>query len=296
MVYDLIIIGLGPAGIAAAVYAKRAGLNVLCLEKVMPGGYINYINSISNYIGIPTISGPDLAFNLFKQLKENEIEYKIEYVEKVNIKDEQKILTTNKGEYVAKNIIVATGKRPKRLNLENEAQLLGKGISTCALCDGNLFKDKDVAVIGGGDSAFSEAIYLSNICKSVYIINRSDKYRAIKELVDKVKGINNIKIINNAIVTSINATDDKLESITLNDIDRLSVDGMFTYIGSSPATEFMKDLDILDENGFMLVNDSYESKISGIYGVGDVIKKNIYQICTAINDGIVATMSIIDKR
>ena len=195
MIYDIIIVGLGPAGVGAAIYAQRSGLNVLCLEKNMPGGYVNYIDTIENYIGEASITGPELAMKLFKQIKHNNIQFKIQNVVDIKIEDKLKIVVTDKEEFKTENVIVATGHRPKRLNIENEAKLLGRGVSTCALCDGPLYKDKTVAVIGGGNSALSEAIYLSKICKKIFLIHRRDTFSADAVFVDKVSKVANIEVI-----------------------------------------------------------------------------------------------------
>ena len=295
MIYDIIIVGLGPAGIGAAIYAQRSGLNVLCLEKNMPGGYINYIDTIENYIGEASITGPELAMKLFKQIKHNNIQFKIQNVTDIKDEDDIKVVVTDKEEFKTHHVIVATGHRPKRLNIENEAKLLGRGVSTCALCDGPLYKDKTVAVIGCGNSALSEAIYLSKICKKIYLIHRRDTFSADAVFVDKVSKVANIEIVFKSKVVAIVEQDDKVKSIKLDTDQELNVDGIFIYIGFSPATNFLSKLDVLDETGYIVVDHNQESRVKGIYGAGDAIKKESYQIIPAVNDGIMAAIHISKK-
>lgn len=293
MTYDLIIIGLGPAGVSAAIYAKRAGLNILCFDKAMVGGYLNYIDKIENYPGLYGISGPDFAFNLYDTIKKLNIS--VENKEVINIEDgELKKVITSDETYLCKKVIIATGRRPKNLGLDNEKELLGKGISHCALCDGMFYKDKDVAVVGGGASALQEALYLSNICNKVYLIVRKDRFNIEGDLVNKVNEKDNINKIMGANVIEINEKDKKLESVKLDNDEVLNVSGMFIYIGFEPCTKFANSLGITDETGYILVNEKFESKIKGIYAVGDIIKKDIYQISTAVSDGAVAATNAIN--
>lgn len=293
MVYDLIIVGLGPAGVSAAIYAKRAGLNILCFDKAMVGGYLNYIDKIDNYPGLYGISGPDFAFNLSDTLKK--LNVTVENKEVINIKDgDLKEVITSDETYLCKKVIIATGRKHKNLGLHKEEELLGKGISHCALCDGMFYKDKDIAIIGGGASALQEALYLSNICNKVYLIVRKDRFNIEGDLVNKVNEKDNISKIMRVNVTTINEKDGKLESIKLDNEEVLNVSGMFIYIGFEPCTEFANDLGITDETGYILVNNSFESNVKGIYAVGDIIKKEIYQISTAVSDGVVAATNVIN--
>ena len=201
--YDLIIIGMGISGISASIYAKRAGMKVLLLEGSAPGGTVNQISEIENYPGINRISGPDFAYNLFEEVNKLGIEYKLEKVTDVIIDDSKKVKTT-KNVYEAKNLLIASGRRPKRLGLEREEEFLGKGISTCALCDGALYKNSDIAVIGGGSSALSEALYLSNIVNKIYLIHRREEFRGEDILIEEVKKRKNIELILKNEVTKLN--------------------------------------------------------------------------------------------
>ena len=210
--YDLIIIGMGISGISASIYAKRAGMKVLLLESSAPGGTINKISEIENYPGIISISGPDLAYNLFEEVNKLNIEYKLERVTDVLL-DETKTVKTTSNIYVAKYLLIASGRRPKMLGLKDEEKYLGRGISTCALCDGALYKNSDVAVVGGGSSALSEALYLANIVNKVYLIHRKEEFRGEDTLIKEVESKDNIELILNNEVTSLATKEDKIEGI-----------------------------------------------------------------------------------
>ncbi len=290
--YDLIIIGMGIGGITAGIYAKRGNLNVLLLDKGMPGGMLNNIEKISNYPGLIDIKGSDFADLLFKQVKELQIPYKFEEVISLDVNNDIKKVITRSGEYQASNIIIATGSKPKYLGLDNEKDLLGRGISTCAICDGNFYKDSDVAVVGSGNSALQESLYLANICKKVYILNRKTGFKGEDILVDKVKNTPNIEIIYGVNISKYNEVDGKIESIVLDNEAILNVKGVFIYIGYRPNTDLVKDLNITNLQGHIIVDENFETKIEGIYAIGDVIKKDIYQLVTAASDGIHAVSNI----
>lgn len=294
MIYDLIIIGMGPAGVSAAIYAKRAGLNILCLDKAMIGGYLNYIDRVDNYPGLFGVSGPDFAFKLYEHIKELDIEFKNENVVSV-INDDVKIVKTNSNEYLCKNIIIATGRKARELGLENESKLKGKGISNCALCDGAFYKEKIVAVVGGGNSAIQEAIHLASIAKKVYVVHRRDSFKADAILVEKLKSKTNVELVMNSNIVKLITENDRLSGIVLDSKKEISVDGLFTYIGFVPSTEFAFKLDITDENGYIIVNSNFETDKNGIYAVGDIIKKDIYQVSTAVADGVVAAVKVTEK-
>lgn len=293
MIYDLIIIGMGPAGVSAAIYAKRAGLNVLCLDKAMIGGYVNYIDKIENYPGM-VMSGPDLAFKFYEHIKELDIEFVNKEVISVIDGDVKKIVTSD-GEYLCKNVLIATGRVPRKLGLVNEEELEGKGISHCALCDGAFYKGKTVAVVGGGDSALQETLYLANLCEKVYLIHRREEFKVAGSLLEKIQDKDNVVRIMNTTISELGIEDDKLSSILLDSGDELEVDGLFVYVGFVPGTKFANELGITDEDGYIVVNKSYESKIKGIYAVGDIIKKAVYQVSTAVGDGAEAAINIIEN-
>jgi len=292
--YDLIIIGMGVSGVSAAIYAKRAGLNVLMLEASAPGGTLNIIPNIENYPGIKSISGPDLAFNLYNEVNELGIEHKLEEVTDVILEDIKTIKTKN-NVYQSKYLLIASGRKPKMLGIKDEKKYLGKGISTCALCDGVFFKERDVAVIGGGSSALSEAIYLSKIVNKVYLIHRRNEFRAENTLQEQIKNIKNIEIITNNNVTELITENDKLTGLKLNDRE-INVSAMFIYIGFTPNTEFLKNTELIIENGYIIVNEKNETNIKGVYASGDVIKKDIYQIINAASEGAIAAINISQKE
>ncbi len=291
--YDVIIIGAGPAGISAAIYAKRSGMKTLVLEKGMPGGLVNYTSLVENYPGYKDISGPDLAMKFYEHLQSTGAEIKTEEATKIIPGDVKKVITKN-SEYETKTIIIACGRKARELGLENEDKFKGKGISYCALCDGPLFKDKIVAVYGGGNSAFEEGLYLSTFAKEVFVLNRSKSLRADSVFQDRIKERSNIKFFDECTVTKINGKE-KLESVEINGNETINADGLFIYIGFLPATDFLKELDLCNERGYIAVNDKYETKFPGIYAIGDVDDKNIYQIVTAVSEGATAAVNAYAK-
>lgn len=293
MIYDLVIIGMGPAGVSAAIYAKRAGLNVLCLDKAMIGGYVNYIDRIENYPGM-IMSGPDLAFKFYEHIKELDIEFVNKEVLSVIDGDVKKVVT-NDTEYLSKYVLIATGRVPRKLGLDNEEELDGKGISHCALCDGAFYKGKTIAVVGGGDSALQETLYLSNLCEKVYLIHRREEFRVTGSLLEKIQDKDNVVRIMNTNISGLESKDGKLSSILLDSGDELEVDGLFVYVGFVPGTDFANELEITDENGYIIVDKHFESKLKGIYAVGDIIKKEVYQVSTSIGEGAQAAINIIEK-
>ncbi len=290
--YDLIIIGMGIGGITAGIYAKRGNLNVLLIDKGKPGGMLNNIEKISNYPGLINIKGSDFADILFKQVQELEIPYTFEEVINVSVEDDIKKVITNKNTYEAHNIIIATGTKPKYLGLDNEKDLLGRGISTDATNDGNSYVGSDVAVVGSGNSALQESLYLAKICPKVFILNRKTGFKGDDILIDKVKNTPNIEIIYGVSIREYNEINGHIESITLDNGKSLNVKGVFIYIGYRPNTDMFKDLNITNLNGHIIVDENFETSIEGIYAIGDVIKKDIYQLVTASSDAIHAVSNI----
>lgn len=282
--FDIIIIGMGISGITAGIYAKRSNKKVLIIDKGMPGGLLNNIDKVSNYPGLIDISGPDFAASLEKQVKSMDISYILEEVKEVDFSNEIKKVITSNNTYEAKKIILAMGRKPKYLGLDNEKDLLGHGLSTCAMCDAFFYKNEDIAIVGTGNSALQEALYLSNIVNNIYLINRRDGFRGEEMLVEEIKNNPKIKIIYNANIKSMNEENNKLSSITLDNGQTLNVKGVFVYIGYRPATEFIPK-EILDENGYVNVNEKLETSIKGVYAIGDIIKKDTYQLVTAASDG-----------
>ena len=296
MKYDVIIIGSGVAGMSAALYLKRANINTCIIEKNMPGGQINYTSTIENYPGFDRITGPELALNMYKQIRNNDIPLQYEQVTKIEkLKSKEIKITTDKKEYISDYLIIATGKKNKKLNIENEDKLISHGISYCAICDGALYKNENVCVIGGGESALEEALYLSNICSSVTIISRNEKLRATKNTIEQVNKKKNIKIIYKKTIKTLVEKDNKLEEIILNDDEILKVKACVVYIGSIPNNEFLNNIVEIKEDGYINTDELMQTSNENIYAIGDIRKKNIYQIISAINDGLIATNSIIKK-
>lgn len=295
--YDVIVVGSGPAGITSAIYLKRANINVCIMEKSAPGGQLNKSSTIENYPGFEKITGPELAYNFYEQILKLDIPFINEEVIKIEDKTSYKIVETNKKTYTCKGIILALGRKPRSFDNKNVSLLEGKGVSYCSLCDGPLFKNQDVSIIGGGNSALEESLYLSDICKSVTIINRRDVLRGDKMLVDKVLKKDNINILYNSEVVEFNKQDDFLESLTINTngkLNKLDVKACFIFIGYVPATDFLSNLDILDEKGYIKTDKNLKTDIPFIYACGDTINKEVYQIVTATGEGAVSAISFIN--
>lgn len=296
MDYNTVIIGSGVAGMTAAIYLARANISVCILEKEVPGGQITRTSTIDNYPGFISIGGPELATNMYNQVINLKVPYfYTEGLEILNLPD-KKIVKTKDKELICKNIIIATGRSPRKLNIPNEEKLTGHGISYCAICDGGLYKNKNVAVIGGGRAALEETLYLSKICNDVTLIHRRDEFRAEEELISEVKSKDNITVLTDKLVEEFTSEEGKLSSIIVrnrnDELEEIKVDGCFEYIGQVPNTENFRNLDVLDQDGYIQVNDNYETKISNIYAIGDCVKKDLYQIITACNDGAVVASRI----
>ena len=290
--YDIIIIGAGPSGMSAALYALRANKKVLLLEKECFGGQIINASNIENYPALPNVSGYDFATNLYNQIKSLGVILK--YEEVLEVTDKKEVITT-KDTYKGKNIIIATGLKKRKLNLENEDKLLGSGISYCATCDGNFYKNKNVAVVGGGNTALEDALYLSNIASKVYLIHRRDNFRGEKKLISEVKEKNNIELILSSNITKI-IGEDNLNSIeitdNINNISKLEIDGLFIAIGNIPDNNRFKNIIDLDENGYIIANANLKTKTDNIYVAGDTRVKTLRQLVTATSDGAIAVTEI----
>ena len=287
-----IIIGAGPAGMNAALYLKRAGIDVVLIEKEVPGGEMLKTNKIENYLGFESIDGGELALKMSKHIKDLGIKIMKDKVLKVT-KNDKFIVETEKEKLEADYVIVATGRTPRKLGLRGEDVLTGRGISYCAVCDGAFYRGKEVAVIGGGDAALTEALYLSDLCAKVYVVVRRD-LRASEVLQSRVKAKENIIVLKNVNVSKLDY-DERLSSIILDDGKTLPVSGMFIAIGGTPQLNFLDDLDVMMKNGYIVTNDKMESSVKGLYAVGDVRYKDYYQIVTAVSDGAVASLSIKEE-
>lgn len=287
--FDTIIIGAGPAGMGAAVYSARSGLNTLLLDESVPGGLLNKISIVENYLGYKSVTGADLAVDMYNHVKHENVSFKLEKVVSIKEEDEYKIVTTTKGEYKTKGVIIAIGRKPRKSGIPNEEMYAGKGISYCAICDAPLYKGKKIVVLGGGDSAFEEAIYLGNFASSVTIVVRN-KISASDALVSEAKEKNIEVIIGKEAIDFLG--DETIKQVKFNDESTIDCDGVFIYYGYQADTAFMKDLNITDEKGYIEVDNSMRTKEPFIYACGDIIKKDIYQIVTAASDGCIAALSL----
>ncbi|HBT40304.1 MAG: Thioredoxin reductase [Thermotoga sp. 50_1627] len=293
--YDVLIAGGGPAALGAAVYARRAGLSVLIVEKVLEGGQLNFTTYIDNYLGFPNIEGAELAKRMKEHAESLGTQFLNGSVEKVILDDETRAVVLDDGRTIqAKVLMIATGTDPKRLNVPGESELIGKGISYCATCDGYFFKEKDVVVVGGGDTAINDALYLSKIARSVTVIHRRDKLRAVKILQEKAFQRPNIKFLFDSVVERF-VGENKLERVVVknvktNETSELHVEGVFVAIGSVPRSDLVKGFVELDENGYIITNEWMETNVPRLYAIGDVRKKNVRQIVTAVADGAIAAV------
>ena len=291
--YDVIIIGAGPAGLTSALYLLRANKKVLVLEAKSYGGQIINASNVENYPGIESISGFDFATNLYNQVVKLGGEIKFETV--IRVEEDRRVITS-KNEYNSKVVIIATGAANRKLNIENEEKFIGKGISYCATCDGNFFKNKEVAVNGGGNTALEDAIYLSNLCSKVYLIHRRDEFRGEDKYVEELKNKSNVEFILNSKITSINGSD-KLESITVNEDKEIKVDGLFIAIGQEPKNDIFSNVVDLDNKGYIITHDDVYTKTEFIYVAGDTREKELRQLTTAVSDGsIAATIALKEMR
>ena len=291
--FDCIIIGAGVAGTTASIYLKRWNFNILLLEKNMPGGIISNTSIIENYPGIKKIDGSTFAMNLYEQIKELDINYKYGNASEITKKNNLFIVNTDLGNYQTKSIIIATGRTPRKLNLENEDKLIGNGISYCATCDGLLYKDKEVCVVGGGNSALEESLYLSKICKKITIINRSSKLRADEILIEKVKNTANIEVMYNSNIIKLKEKQNKLTNIIIkkeNETKEILCHGLFIYIGFEPIIPNVPNLKLNDN--YIVVDEKMQTNIDNICACGDIIKKDLYQIITAAGEGATAANTI----
>lgn len=293
--YDIIIVGAGPAGLTSALYALRANKKVLVLEAKAYGGQIINASLLENYPGLPNTSGFDFATNLYNQVKDLGGIIKYETVLRI---DADKTVITNKDKYQAKAIILATGAENRKLNIEREEELVGKGVSYCATCDGNFYKNKTVAVIGGGNTALEDAVYLSNIAKKVYVIHRRDTFRGEVHYINELKNKENVEFILNSNVTKL-IGEDKLNAIEVTNNDgsklELNIDGLFIAVGQAPKNEIFKNIIDLNPAGYIESSDGVHTNMEGIYVAGDTRVKDLRQLTTAVSDGAIASTTAIKE-
>ncbi len=287
--YDIIVIGAGVAGMTSALYSLRANKKVLVLEQETIGGQIASSPLIENYPGFMSISGIEFSNNLYDQIINLGVDFELEKVIKVEDKINKKIVTTEYNTYETKSIIIATGSKHRALGIENEEKFIGNGISYCVLCDGAFYKGKDVAIVGGGNTAVVSAIYLSEMVNKIYIIQMLDKLTAEEKLIEKINKIKNIEYIFNSKVDKLNG-DSSLESINIKD-KTLKIDGLFVSIGLLPQNEVFRDLVKLDKYGYIEADESCKTNVDGIFVAGDCRSKIVRQLTTASSDGTTASIN-----
>ena len=290
--YDTIIIGAGPAGMTAALYAARSNLKVALIEGGLPGGQMNNTSDIENYPGYANISGPELAEKMFEPLENLGVEHLYGFVENIEDHGDVKKVITDNEEFETRTVIVATGSKHRLLGVPGEEELNSRGISYCAVCDGAFFRDQDLLVVGGGDSAVEEAIFLTQFAKSVTIVHRRDELRAQKVLQDRAFANEKIKFIWDSVVKEIKG-ENRVESVVIenvktNQVTEHAFGGVFIYVGLDPVSDFTKDLQIQDESGWIVTDDHMKTSVAGVFAVGDVRQKDLRQVTTAVGDGAIA--------
>lgn len=295
-IYDVVIIGAGPAGMTAAVYASRANLSTLMIERGIPGGQMANTEAVENYPGFDTILGPELSTKMFEHAKKFGAEYAYGDVNEIIDGEEYKVIVSGKKQYKTRTIIITTGAEYKKLGIPGETELGGRGVSYCAVCDGAFFKQKKLIVIGGGDSAVEEGIYLTRFADKVTIVHRRDKLRAQKIIQDRAFANEKIDFVWNTTVKEIHEVDGKVGKVTLvSTVDGTeteeAADGVFVYVGMLPLTAPFASLNILNEAGYIVTNEKMETAVPGIYAAGDVREKMLRQIVTATGDGSIAAQS-----
>lgn len=295
-IYDVVIIGAGPAGMTAAVYTSRANLSTLMIERGIPGGQMANTEEVENYPGYDSILGPDLSNKMFDHAKKFGAEYAYGDIKEIIDGKEYKVIKAGSKEYKARAIIIATGAEYKKLGVPGEQELGGRGVSYCAVCDGAFFKNRELVVVGGGDSAVEEGVYLTRFASKVTIVHRREELRAQKILQDRAFANEKVDFIWNHTVKEIHGENGKVGKVTLvSTVDgtekEFKTDGVFVYIGMVPLSKPFEALGILNEAGYVLTNDQMETKVPGIFAAGDVREKTLRQIVTATGDGSIAAQS-----
>ena len=297
MMYDTMIIGAGPAGMTAALYAARSNLKVALLERGIYGGQMNNTAEIENYPGYARISGPELAEKMFEPLENLGVEHLFGQVEKIEDYGDYKKIITEDEVFETKTVILASGANHRHLGVPGEEEYNSRGVSYCAVCDGAFFRDEDLLVVGGGDSAVEEAIFLTRFAKSVTIVHRRDQLRAQKLLQERAFANEKISFIWDSVVKEIKGDDRRVTSVVFENVkteqsSESDFGGVFVYVGLDPVSDFVKDLGICDEAGWIVTDQHMKTAIDGIYAIGDVRQKDLRQITTAVGDGAVAGQEV----
>lgn len=296
---DVVVIGAGPGGMTAALYASRSNLSVVMLDRGIYGGQMNNTATIENYPGFPSVMGPDLGEKMFAGATQFGAEYEYGNVTGIETDGDNKIVHTDDGDYIAKAVILATGSEYKKLGIPGEQEYAGRGVSYCAVCDGAFFKGQDLIVIGGGDSAIEEGLYLTQLANSVTVIHRRDQLRAQPIMQKRAFANDKMKFIWNAQVEEILGGDDGVTGVRYKDKvtgEEKTVDGKgtFIYVGIKPMTDAFANLGVLDEQGWVIVDDHMQTKVPGVFAIGDVRQKELRQITTAIGDGGLAGQGVFN--
>ena len=292
-IYDMIIVGGGPGGYTAALYAVRAGLDVLLIERLSAGGQMNLTGQIDNYPGFPEgIDGFQLSMNMQQQAERFGAKTRYAEVLKLELEGEIKKIVTNEGEYTARSVVISTGANTRQLGVKRENEMIGRGVGYCAHCDGMFYRNKAVAVVGGGNSAVAEALYLSRIAKEVILIHRRDSLRATSIYHKQLQDAPNIRILWNSQVEELLGEEVlsgvKVKNLESGQAENLELQGLFVAIGRKPATDLVKEQLTLDESGYIMAGEDTKASIPGVYAVGDVRTKELRQIVTAVADGAMA--------
>ena len=296
-IIPIIIIGAGPAGLTAAIYLARANAKFKIFDKGAPGGKMNITQLIDNYPGMKTIAGPELAFQMFEQVLELGVEFEQAEVHFISKEDDVFRVETDEGNFYSYAVIVATGTQERRLKIPGEVKYTGRGVSYCAICDAALYKEDAIAIIGGGNAAIEEAVFVAKIVKKLYVIHRREEFRADAALMEELRSFPNVEFVLNTIPTEIYGDDNGVTSLGIknletNEVATLDVKACFPFVGSDASTDFLSSFDVRDERGFVVVNEEMMTAVPGLFSIGDVNKKVLRQIITATNDGAIAALSV----
>lgn len=295
-IYDLLVLGAGPSGLTAAIYAARSRLSVLVIEQMLSGGQIATTEKVENYPGFPEgIDGLELGQRLEEQARNFGAEMVLATVEKVNLTGALKEVKTTEGSFRGRTLLIATGTRARALGVPGEEELKGRGVSYCVTCDGSFFRDKSVMVVGGGDSALEEALVLTKFATKIYIVHRRNELRAVRILQERIQNNPKIEVIYNTVVQKINGRE-RVQSVTLHDVDSdrtwdVAVDGVFLYVGLIPNTDFLNGNLARNEQGYLITGEAMETSIAGVFAAGDIREKGLRQVVTAVADGAIAAIS-----